>query len=211
MVLSPEQYEGFYSNKSSLRRLATIHQDNLWPNATVPYRFVDKFQNESISRQLKASMDKISKVSCIKFVPLIVKAGVQIDRHKNKHLIIREDKRCTAVVGFMWYSYIKVGPYCQTGSFLHDLMHVLGFLHMHTSPDRDNYVKIDHKNVMPKEKKLFEIASNNFSMFGTSYDFDSVMHLPTRSYGMDMSKPTIIPLTRVTGVGQDKGKWNLNF
>lgn len=70
----------------------------------------------------------------------------------------------------------KIGCFDQ-GQVIHELLHVLGFYHMHSSYDRDNYIKIKYENIRGDKKKNFnKLAANEVSHFGTSYDLDSIMH-----------------------------------
>ncbi len=37
---------------------------------------------------------------------------------------------------------------------LHELLHALGFVHEHTRPDRDTYVRVYYENIDPSEIKI---------------------------------------------------------
>lgn len=59
----------------------------------------------------------------------------------------------------------------------HELLHALGFYHMHNHKDRDDFIDIRLENVNKSDWRKFQ-KSNSFtsSDFGTPYDFFSVMH-----------------------------------
>lgn len=62
------------------------------------------------------------------------------------------------------------------GIIMHELMHALGFLHMQSHPDRDNYVKVNYENI--KYGMQFAFAkeeANKINNFGTPYDLGSIM------------------------------------
>lgn len=64
---------------------------------------------------------------------------------------------------------------------------------MHSSIDRDQYVKINYENVMWGLSYAFtKYNSNNY---GTRYDLDSVMHYDP-FYFTNNGKPTIEPLDK---------------
>jgi len=45
-------------------------------------------------------------------------------------------------------SPFRIGCF-QLVAIEHELMHTLGFYHMHTEPDRDTYVRINWQNIQP--------------------------------------------------------------
>lgn len=67
---------------------------------------------------------------------------------------------------------------------LHEFVHLLGFHHIHISPNRDDHIRIIWENVNPPYKKRFNkrLDSEELSDFGTSYDFDSIMHTNSVAY-----------------------------
>lgn len=64
----------------------------------------------------------------------------------------------------------------KRGIIMHELMHVLGFFHMHSAPNRDDFVWINWNNIKPEFLKNFKMSKYAVSMFGTGYDYESVMH-----------------------------------
>lgn len=68
----------------------------------------------------------------------------------------------------------------RSGIITHELLHALGFHHMHSHTDRDQYIKIYWKNIKGNQRnrnfKAFD--SDEVSDFDTDYDFYSIMHYP---------------------------------
>jgi Astacin (Peptidase family M12A) len=83
----------------------------------------------------------------------------------------------------------------RTVSIIHELMHIIGFHHMHLSANRDEFIQIIWENVIPEKFKKFRIKGN-LQDVGTSYDYGSVMHYSQYAYSKNGRK-TIIPLKQV--------------
>lgn len=67
----------------------------------------------------------------------------------------------------------------EQGIPIHEVIHALGYDHMHNHIDRDNYVKIHWENVLPEFYSNFDkVDPQWFDNFGTPYDLLSVMHYP---------------------------------
>lgn len=79
------------------------------------------------------------------------------------------------------------------GTIIHELIHALGYDHMHSHSDRDKFVKIVWDNVESKHKHNFDkVDKRKFSNFDTPYDFYSVMHYNPTAFSKN-GKRTIVP------------------
>jgi hypothetical protein len=80
----------------------------------------------------------------------------------------------------------------RTLSIIHELMHIIGFHHMHLSANRDEFIKIIWENVEPEKFNKFRIKGN-LQDLGVGYDYGSVMHYTQYAHSKN-GKKTIIPL-----------------
>lgn len=65
----------------------------------------------------------------------------------------------------------------------HELIHALGYDHMHNHVDRDKFIIIRLENVDPKFKFAFEkVNPRIFENFGTQYDYFSIMHYDSTTF-----------------------------
>ena len=74
----------------------------------------------------------------------------------------------------------------------HEMMHVLGFGHEQSRPDRNEYVEIIWDNIVEQRTKQFRIIDEVDSL-GTPYDYDSIMHYPIDTWSKN-GEPTIAAL-----------------
>lgn len=56
---------------------------------------------------------------------------------------------------------------CGKGNIIHEFLHALGFLHMHTAVERDDYVDIKWDNIPESSLVNFKKYTMHVSMFGT--------------------------------------------
>ena len=75
----------------------------------------------------------------------------------------------------------------------HELVHALGFDHEHNRPDRDDWVKIDLKNVNDGEsnRDFRKLDSTQFQDLDTPYDYESIMHYHSYAHAINNSTMTI--------------------
>lgn len=66
---------------------------------------------------------------------------------------------------------------------------------MQSTPDRDNYVKINEKNIKKKYKHNFrKYNASRVTNLNQTYDYHSIMHYSARAFSVDQEKLTIEPL-----------------
>ncbi|KFD59866.1 hypothetical protein M514_07738 [Trichuris suis] len=65
----------------------------------------------------------------------------------------------------------------QVGIIIHELMHTTGFFHEQSRTDRDNYIRINWRNILPGASDQFDkYDSRSVDLLGATYDYDSIMH-----------------------------------
>lgn len=67
------------------------------------------------------------------------------------------------------------------GTFLHEFMHVLGFLHTQQRTDRDRYVNVIADRLDSKCADQYAPAPSGSRDYPTKYDFKSILHYPARA------------------------------
>lgn len=168
MEMTKEQYKLRYSNDTGIKRNGWIDKKYRWPGGIVPVVIAPEFDAKAIST-IKAAAAEISRGTCVKF-----QFNADPSSQPNHLYIIKSDGpgQCSAAVGYIrQQSKLKLDPgYCQKGSIIHELLHVLGFYHMHEAAERDNFIEINFNNIRPDLKDQFE-KSNQVSLFGTAYDY----------------------------------------
>lgn len=71
---------------------------------------------------------------------------------------------------------------------MHELGHVLGFLHEHQRPDRDEYISVDEDAIREDGEdayKKYGEFDNSIDSLGVEYDYASIMHYSKRAFGKD--------------------------
>lgn len=198
MLLSENQLNYLYSTDSS-KRLGLASPFRHWPNASVFYEF-DKSLDQKTKGIATEAMNYIQNVSCIRFVEKDVKT--------RNYVLIKKGKACSSKVGMLQtgpQSMIIDGNICTKGNVIHEFLHSLGFLHMHTSNRRDEYIKVNWNNIIEDAKLNFQPFQAYVSMFDTEYDYDSITHYSHNAFAKNKSIPTIIARKPAPNMGQRKG------
>ncbi|KAM4609467.1 hatching enzyme 1.2 [Polymixia lowei] len=160
----------------------------LWPKSIdgfvyVPFMMSPLYDDmERIT--IETGMQDIAAGTCIKFVPRT---------HEASFLDIQPRYGCWSFLGQTGGSQVLSlqSPGCMwSGVASHEFMHALGFVHEQSRSDRDRYVNIVWKNIMPDRIHNFKRqVTNNLN---TAYDYSSVMHYGRYAFSED-GGPTIIP------------------
>lgn len=147
-----------------------------------------------------------------------------INKFQNKLLFLKaQDDGCYSNVGrqggrqVLNLKMFEAGKGCfSRGSIIHEILHseqhysiyryfssyivfdcisALGFHHMQSSPDRDEYVKINWQNIKQNKTHNFrKYSSSSVTNFNFSYDYRSIMHYHQYAFSINDDGPTIEPI-----------------
>ncbi|XP_052747552.1 zinc metalloproteinase nas-4 [Bicyclus anynana] len=208
ILLSPYQKLAIETDTDLSERNGLISSTKRWPNRTVVYHIVqDDFDEEQL-QMIKDAMNDIANKSCIKFRP----------KEKDEHAVTIQGSECGCFssVGLQNEGHkegdeepqlLNLSSNCfkKYGTIVHEILHTLGFYHMQSTYDRDEFVKIVWENIEPgKEHNFKKYTVNTVTDFGVSYDYGSVMHYPEKAFSNNGNK-TIIPLQENVEIGQREG------
>ncbi|CAH1774643.1 unnamed protein product [Owenia fusiformis] len=71
----------------------------------------------------------------------------------------------------------------SSGTLEHEIAHALGFWHEHARPDRDQYVRINSKNIVKTlESNFLKVPGVQSETYGVEYDYSSVMHYHEKAF-----------------------------
>uniref|UniRef100_A0A1B0GM33 Metalloendopeptidase n=1 Tax=Phlebotomus papatasi TaxID=29031 RepID=A0A1B0GM33_PHLPP len=196
MMLSTRQKIGLRSRNGL--RSEKYH----WPGAEVPYELSPKL-SEHEKTYIRRAMNKIQKVSCVKF-------RKKKDSDISYVYVTNFASGCFSKVGFgrgkrvvnLHSKGSHSGGCFRIGTIMHEFLHVLGFYHMQSAADRDDYVDIKWDNIKPKAKKNFRKYSDTYvTHFGEKYDYNSILHYGKNVFTSN-GRPTIIPKDPTAKIGQ---------
>ncbi|CRL02609.1 CLUMA_CG015841, isoform A [Clunio marinus] len=209
--LLPEQKEFLLANESdgSLpTRTGLTNEYFRWPKdrngfVVVPYVISPKSQYTNYQKQLiRYSMNDIERYTCIRFI--------ESSKSYKDYIVIYDDGGCYSnlgkIGGAQELSLKKNGCFSR-GTIIHELIHALGYDHMHCHSDRDRFVEIRWDNIKNgRADNFYKVDSKRFSNFNTGYDLFSVMHYDMKAFSKN-GKETIVPRNRRFRniMGQRKG------
>lgn len=198
MLLSKDQNDFFYGDTDK-RRNGLSNPSKLWPQATVVYQLDPSMEVQAI-KSVFIAMFYIQSISCVKFVN-------RMNHHEN-YVLFKDGKTCSSSVGMRkGEQVIIMNPnVCQIGNVIHEILHTLGFIHMHTVEGRDDFITINWSNIKESAKGNFKKMNSPTDMFKTPYDFSSILHYPTNAFAINENVPTIVAKTMSTNMGQRKCK-----
>ncbi|KAH3871329.1 zinc metalloproteinase nas-14-like [Dreissena polymorpha] len=171
------------------RQNPEVSSNPLWIGGVVPY-VLDPLLNETEVQTILKAMSFMMKVTseCIKFIPM---SSSDLDFV----FITSSTTGCYSEVGRQGrgnqtVSVSRASDCVTHGIVMHELLHVLGFWHEHTRPDRDQYIEILHHNIRFDHKTDFAINQNSQNVL-TVYDFYSILHYKTNQFSIGDNLKTI--------------------
>nr|XP_049698704.1 high choriolytic enzyme 1-like [Helicoverpa armigera] len=182
-------------------RNAFMWPNTKWPRNTVVYEINNEFTQAQV-QAIRASMAEIEEHTCIRF-----RRKTRFDR--NYVLVTGRPDGCYATAGYhetmgmhtMNIGKANPGEGCFINAIIiHEWLHIIGFLHLHSTHDRDDYVHILWENMV-------EGGDYNYEKFDTDmvnnmevpYEYASTMHYDR--YGFTANgRPTMLPIYNDDGL-----------
>jgi hypothetical protein len=195
------KFEGDIMLSQEQLRTGLINPARRWPNRIVPFVMHGVFNGAERNRILLAIRDFHERTP-IRFRQY----NPQID--PDYIHITGENTGCWSYVGRQGGRQqlnLQRNGCVWHGIIIHELLHALGFLHMHSATDRDNYVIINWQNIESgRENNFFTYSASIITSFGVPYDYDSVMHYGPYAFSRNGLR-TIQPRDPNAQIGQMDG------
>lgn len=81
----------------------------------------------------------------------------------------------------------------RLGTIMHEFLHAIGFYHMQSATERDDFVKIEWDNIQAGTANNFnKYDANRITNFQVEYDVSSVMHYSAYAFSSN-GYATIVP------------------
>lgn len=76
---------------------------------------------------------------------------------------------------------------------MHEMLHTIGFHHMQSASNRDNYIDILWENIKEENKHNFNnYNSTVITDFGQEYDYKSIMHYSNEAFTKQKGLKTMV-------------------
>uniref|UniRef100_A0A182T4L3 Metalloendopeptidase n=1 Tax=Anopheles maculatus TaxID=74869 RepID=A0A182T4L3_9DIPT len=180
--------------------IAEEHTSTVWPNAIVPYYITpNDFKPQEI-RIIEESMNVFHAKTCVRFVPRTPDTPYYVT-------ITNRPAGCYASVGRALDNSQNVmnlqAPACLAGGTpMHEMMHILGYLHEVSRPDRDDYIYVNRSALEPRYQ-TDSFYRNNFAKYerdvetySIDYNYGSIMHYTRFAGAKDRTHPVLVNLVR---------------
>jgi hypothetical protein len=197
-------------NPKTATRGVAIFGNKQWPNGVIPYdisAITNANDQQTIVNAMRTLMYAVAtpvdgtttRNACIYFRPR--------EATDKTYFKIQYGNGCSAHVGYITQIQSTM-TLQQNGCFYshiiqHELLHVAGFYHEQSRPDRDDYLQINLQNVEAGQEHNFNkyVWGSTVLNQGSPYDYASIMH-----YGQDFftmnGKPTMVPRQAGAVIGE---------
>ncbi|CAH2250030.1 jg12862 [Pararge aegeria aegeria] len=178
-------------------RNAFVVANTRWPNNVMIFNYASNEFNNAQQNAIRTAMSWIEHFSCVRF-----------RWRSNERVFVRmtgNPTGCYAHVGFSTAHPNRVlnlarNNHCFShGVIIHELLHSLGFQHMHQTYERDSFVRINWNNIISGQEFAFtRFPRNQVNLHGLPYEYTSIMHYHNQAFSRNR-QPTIVPLRSFSG------------
>jgi len=199
MVMTEEDIQELETGKSS--KTGLIAARYRWENNEVPYRIIESQFTAAQIAHIHLGARNIEDVTCLSFVPYNPSV------HSDFITVRGSGSGCSSSVGRrgtgeqflnLQPNTVEVGCF-RIGTVMHEFIHAIGFYHMQSATERDDFVYIDWSKIQAGTENNFNTyAANVITNHGVEYDYGSVMHYSRTAFSIDGSD-TIIALRPLNG------------
>ncbi|KAJ6640792.1 Zinc metalloproteinase nas-8, partial [Pseudolycoriella hygida] len=179
---------------NTLIKIPKIKNKNKWKRVVatgeilVPLVIKNRYYTRKDLAVFYKAIAEIERRTCINFVNRTTQRDYVIVRDGGKG-------KCGALVGRVGGpQYLSLTPPCmrKLKTCVHELIHILGFHHMHQRYDRDFFMDIKWKNIIEDSKYNFARYDNRWEAYGTGYDPWSCMHYAKDGFSKNKLN-TVVP------------------
>ena len=150
-----------------------------WPSQTIAYVLSPSFTAAEKDNIVKG-MAAFNESTCLRFVP-------RQEQDDTLFVDIVKDQGCYTYPVRTGHLVSLVSGCLFPGGVLHQLMYALGFQKEHNRSDRDNFVKINWKNIMTGFENQFRKHEAEEGDLKAPYDVCSIMHLSKNGFAKSVN------------------------
>ncbi|XP_034840854.1 seminal metalloprotease 1-like [Maniola hyperantus] len=202
IILDDEQIEALVASfAGTSSRAAYVDPGRRWPGKVMVFEFGHKEFDAAQERAILRAMEWIEHFSCVRF-------RLRRPYEPNYVLITGRPDGCYASVGYHENVYVHTlnlaraepGQGCLHNIvIIHEILHNLGFFHMHSAYERYDHVRINWSNIQQgKAHNFYHLQRNQVDLLGLPYEYQSSMHYSTHAFSMN-GQPTIVATKHFPG------------
>ena len=195
-------------------------------NWLVPYYFDDE-PGTTVRAAITTAMADIESKTCLQFQFLVNPASSTYQNNK-KLRVVTSTNLCSSFIGA---SYVNQDLFlsaaaandCGVNSLAveHELLHSIGLFHENQRADAESFLTFDFNNLDPtmteadKNADYGIIPAENHLTYGSTYDFGSLMQIPSTHLAQDgtnifiKTSDSSVVTTTATGIS-DEDAWQIN-
>lgn len=179
ILLTDRQHDSIFNKRTGL-----IDTGYRWTYNIVPYTLEDIMSQEQ-RVAVREALDEMEAKLCLHFV----ERTTETDYVR----VTISDSGCYSYIGRLGgaqqlnlQSY-EPGTGCfRKGTIIHEFIHALGFYHMQSATERDEYVNIVWDNIQAGTENNFNTYSaDRIYQYQVPYDYGSVMHYSATAFSVN--------------------------